>query len=495
MSEYHVCVVGAGLAGAMLALMLGQRGFKVELFEKRTDSRISEDVEAEKVKHLGFSKDPTKRSINLALSHRGQSALAAVGALDTVMANVIPMPCRAIHSFAGEITQQPYGKPGEAIYSASRSLLNRTLLDACDKLPNVSVFFETSVKRIDAAGRLTVEHQGETRTIVPDLTVGADGAYSAVRTEMMRQSRMDYSRTYITHGYKELNMPPVDKGDGHGLRFAMDVPNALHIWPRKDFMMIALPNPDLTFTCTLFLPWDTLDRLDNDPSFARPFFEANFPDTLPLIPELEKQVAEHPSGALVMTKCSPWNMGEKVVILGDAAHSVVPFYGQGANAAFEDCLCLMETLDRCNGKLGDAVRTFAREREPAGKALADLSLNNYIEMRAKTASKGFLFRKQVEGLLQTLFPSLWIPQYSMVAFTRIPYDEVIRRAERQDRIIDRTVLGLKITGFLALLLSLRYADKKGLLGENGAAGASFVSRLVRLLTGTWIRAGVLSITN
>lgn len=418
--------------------------------------------------HLGQSRDPTKRSINLAISHRGLSALASVGLDKAVLDNSIPMPCRAIHpppppsssSSPGSppalpaLDIQPYGQPGQAINSSSRSLLNTTLLDACDKLGNVSVYFRHKLVALskDGASATFAPQGGKDGVAVapspPSLTrlarvvIGADGAYSATRECMMRISRMNFERRYIAHGYKELNMPPVPAAAGAGggaVDFALPTPakgGALHIWPRSDAgMMIALPNPDKSFTLTLFAPWPLLDALDASPEDVEPFFREHFPDALPLIPELKTQFQRNPSSALVMTRCDPWNVGGRAVVLGDAAHAVVPFYGQGANAAFEDCLVFCETLDACGGDAQATVREFARIRKPAGDAIGDLSLDNYIEMRHKTASSLFLLRQRIETMIQRFFPSSWIPLYGMVSFTRIPYEEVIVRARSQDRIV------------------------------------------------------------
>lgn len=416
----------------MFALMMARRGHLVHMYEKRGDFRAQERADAARLAHLGLSADATKRSINLALSHRGQHALAAVGLLERIMAGVVPMPQRAMHSVSGGITTQPYGRADQAIFSASRSLLNRTLLEACDALPNVVTTFNCGVRSVTSDGVVTLDRgqAGDTITVRARLVVGADGAYSAVRSAMLRLSRMDFSRSYIAHGYKELNMPPVDG------TFALPVPHALHIWPRHQFMMIALPNPDFTFTCTLFLPWETLEALEAEPDGVRPFFIKHFPDALPLIPQLEAQFASNPSGALVTCVSNPWNTGDKILLIGDAAHATVPFYGQGANAAFEDCDVFAATLDAAHGDLSAAVRTFAAERKPAGDALQALSMDNYVEMRHKTASPLFLFQKQVEAVLHWAFPQWWIPLYSMVAFTSIPYHVVIQRAQAQERILN-----------------------------------------------------------
>jgi kynurenine 3-monooxygenase len=314
----------------MMALMLARRGFYVDLIEKRPDFRLAErrvDVDAA----FGQAADSLKRSINLALSCRGQEALRAVGLLETVMAGIVPMPARGVHDLAGNIALQPYGKPGQFICSASRSLLNRVLLDACDSLPNVRCFFETSLKSLNGANRMELvsERDGATRVATPRLIIGSDGAYSSVRTAMLRYSRMDFSRAYIDHAYKELTIPPV-AGD-----WAMAQPNALHIWPRHAFMMIALPNPDRSFTCTLFVPYRVIDALDADAraraapgaakpaegvSAARAFFQTHFPDALPLIPEFEAQFLNNPTSACCVRGRGAWPCARARLCRPPASH-------------------------------------------------------------------------------------------------------------------------------------------------------------------------------
>lgn len=475
--ERPVIVVGAGLVGGAIAALLGQRGYKVEIYEKRPDQRIAETAEAARLSHLGQSTDALKRSINLALSHRGRSCLKALGLEDKVLAECVRMPCRAIHDLQGTITTQPYGVGDQAIWSASRSLLNRVVMEACEKNSsgNVKAFFEYGLRSVDAEGTAVFEHgpTKSTKTVKGCLVLGCDGAYSAVRNSMLRLSRVNFSREFIPHGYKELNVPPLTNSDGSP-SFALAVPNALHIWPRHHFMMIALPNPDFSFTCTLFAPWIELDKLDGDAALVRPFFEKHFSDVLPLIPELEKQFKTNPSSALVMTHTNPWSVGGKIGLLGDAAHAIVPFYGQGANAGFEDCLVFCECLEavtaaasaeQAKGKeslLTAALSKYAALRKPEGDAIARLSLDNYVEMRHKTASPLFLLRKQFENLLHAVMPETWIPLYSMVAFTRIPYSQVIQRAERQERILDWT-FGAAAAGLAA---GLAYAAvKHGLVAK------------------------------
>ncbi len=413
---------------------------------------------------FGQSRDAAKRSINLALSFRGQSALAAAGLLDSVMAQTVEMPQRAIHTPDGALVRQQYGQPGQAIYSVGRQLINRAFLDELDKLANVQVYFESSLSRLEGDGALTVKlRDGSEHTYTPRLVVGADGAYSAVRNAMLRFSRTDFHRRFIDHGYKELAIPPSVTGD-----YALPVPNALHIWPRKKFMLIALPNPDRSFTCTLFMPFADFDRLQESPAEVRPFFEKHFPDTVPLLPALEAQFAANPTSSLVEVRVKPLAHKDRVVLVGDAAHSTVPFYGQGMNAALEDCVFFTECLDAVGGAdLAAAVRKYAEERQPAGEGLCDLSMGNYDEMKDKTASMWFRVRRRLEGLLHAVLPASvgFIPQYSMVAFTRIPYHEVIRRAERQDAILDAALAGLVLLAAAAGAGVLaRTSGGKGLSG-------------------------------
>jgi kynurenine 3-monooxygenase len=395
---------------------------------------------------FGQSTDAAKRSINLALSQRGQSALSAVGVLDAVMSSTVPMPQRAIHAKGGALIPQAYGRPGEAIFSVSRGLVNSVLLDACDRAPGVALHFGVGLGSLDESGLLTLVDKGggvpPHTPYRPRLVVGADGAFSKVREAMLRWSRASFSRTFIEHGYKELVMPATPSGD-----FPLPCPHALHIWPRTQFMLIALPNTDKSMTCTLFAPFDTFEGLDAEVASKGAgaalggFFSTHFPDALPLLPTLSQDWVTNPTSSLVEVRCKPWQYKSRVLLIGDAAHSTVPFYGQGMNAALEDCLCLGEALDASLGgrDVEGAVAAFARDRQPAGEALCDLSMGNYDEMKAKTASPWFRARMALEGVLHSFFPTWWIPQYSMVAFTRIPYHEVIARAHRQDKALNRAL--------------------------------------------------------
>lgn len=414
-------IAGAGLAGALMANYLGRAGYRVELFEKRPDLRKA-DISA-------------GRSINLALSVRGLHALKEVGVADVVMADAVAMPGRMIHGLDGTLSYQPYGSKGQAIYSVSRGGLNGHLLDALERYENVEVFFNHKCVDVDLdAPTATFEDgSGGGVTAVGDAVIGADGAFSAVRARMQRLDRFDYSQDYLKHGYKELCIPPAPGGG-----FQMEK-NALHIWPRKSFMTIALPNADGSYTVTCFWPFDGpngFDRLKTRED-VEAHFKRWFPDAIPMIPTLYDDFFENPTGSLCTVRCGPWNYHDKVVILGDAAHAVVPFYGQGMNAAFEDCAELNACLNEFSGDRGKAFDVFFERRKENADAIADLALENFIEMRDKVGDPAFLRRKKRQKLLHKLLPNWYIPPYEMVSFTRIPYAETVRRARHQDRIIRR----------------------------------------------------------
>jgi kynurenine 3-monooxygenase len=333
----------------------------------------------------------------------------------------------------GTLTFQPYGtEPDQHIWSMSRGVLNQTLVEAAEAAgANVRFGLRTTGVEPDS-GVVHLEDAvtGEPSTVQGDLVVGADGAFSAVRGTFQRMERFDYAQDYLAHGYKELSIPA--RADGS---FALE-PNALHIWPRGGFMMIALPNQEGSFTCTLFLAFE------GDPSFARlrtpddvrRFFEATFPDAVPRMPTLLEDFAENPTSSLVTVRCRPWHRG-RVVLLGDAAHAVVPFYGQGANAAFEDCVVLDACLKRHAPDWAAAFAAYQGARKRHADALADLAIGNFLEMRDKVASRAFLLRKKTEKLLHRALPFWYVPLYSMVSFSRTPYADAVAKAARQDRIV------------------------------------------------------------
>jgi len=424
-SGRDVTIVGAGLGGALMAVYLGRAGYRVQCYEARRDPRVGTGDEG--------------RSINLAISERGLHAFREVGLEDRILADAVPMRGRMMHATDGRLTFQPYGTAEHhVINSVSRTGLNIQLLDAAETLENVSLAFEH--RAVDVGldeGAVQFSTPAGPVATAADFVIGADGAFSAVRRRLQRTDRFDYSQQYLRHGYKELTIPAAPDG---GFRLE---PHALHIWPRGGFMMIALPNADGSFTCTLFWPFtgpNGLESLTDEAGVLR-FFDRHFPDAVPLMPDLTAQYLGHRNSSLVTIRCGPWFHGDRLVLLGDACHAVVPFYGQGANAAFEDCT----VLNACLAEAPDPTRAFAayyRARKEHTDALADLAIANFVEMRDRVTSPLFLWRKRWEKRLHRIFPAWYVPLYTMVSFTRIPYRDALRRARRQDRTV--SVVGLII---------------------------------------------------
>ncbi len=426
-----VVIVGGGLAGALLATYLGREDYDVEVYELRDDLRKATAAAG--------------RSINLALSHRGIEALRGVGMADEILKMAVPMRGRMIHAPDGHLSFQPYGKDAHhANHSLSRNSLNAALLDSASRSPRVKLAFRH--RCIDADLGIPAAHfidlaTDERRSATGDLLFSADGAFSAVRAPMQKQPRFDYSQTYLEYGYKELTIPPAESG---GFRLEG---NALHIWPRRSFMMIALPNLDGSFTCTLFWPFDGPVSFSGvrTPDEIAAIFHEHFADALPLMPSLAEDYARNPAGSLATVRCAPWHFEDKVMLLGDAAHAIVPFYGQGMNAAFEDVLVLSESLKRHRPDWRRAFAEVFQSRKRHTDTLADLAIGNFVEMRDKTGSKWFRWKKKGETALARLLPRWYVPLYTMVSFTRIPYAEAVRRSKAQNTI---AVAGL---GFLVLL--------------------------------------------
>jgi len=417
-------LIGSGLAGGLLAAYLGRRGYDVDLYERRADPREGNMVGG--------------RSINLALSTRGIQALEQIGIADEVLKHAIPMRGRMIHpARAGDrIIFAPYDiDPNKHINSIGRAALNTTVIEAAQRYPNVRVHFNHKCIGVDIDS--ATAHLFDTSTNQPlsasaDSIIGVDGAFSAVRQSMQLEiDNFQYDESYLAHGYKELTIPPGPNGS-----WQMEK-NALHIWPRKSFMMIALPNPDGSFTCTLFWEFEgprsfATTKTDDD---IRRFFEEEFPDAVPLMPNLLDDFRNNPTGSLVTIRCAPWFYKDRVALVGDAAHAVVPFYGQGMNAAFEDCVVLDECLEKFPHDRHRAFAEYFERRKVNADALADLALENFIEMRDKTASRAFRAKKKLDHFLEAALPGIYLPLYTMVTFTRIPYSEAARRARLQDRII------------------------------------------------------------
>src|SRR5262249_5009620 len=356
-----------------------------------------------------------------------------VGLADEVLKTAIPMRGRMIHSPTGRLSFQPYGKDdSESINSVSRGGLNLLLIQAAAKYDSVRLFFWQRFTGIDLDSgtvRLLNESTQNTTEVASNIVIGADGAYSAVRAQMQKQERFDYRQDYLTHGYKELTMPA-----GPGSSFAMEK-NALHIWPRGSFMMIALPNFEGSFTCTLFWPYEgpnSFAALKTEADILR-FFREQFPDAVELMPSLGEDFLKNPVGSMVTIRCQPWHVGDRVVLIGDACHAVVPFLGQGMNAAFEDCTVLNQCLAESAPDWEKAFHTYEARRKENTDTLADLCVENFIEMRDRVSSPLFRLKKRIANFLHKLLPASYLPLYTMVTFTRIPYAEALRRSRQQSR--------------------------------------------------------------
>ena len=410
-----VGIAGAGLAGPLLAVYLSRRGHDVTLYERRPDPRRV---------------DAAGRSINLALSARGIDALERVGLAESVMGHGLAMRGRMVHDRSGQLAYQAYSADGsKAINSISRHGLNGLLLDAAAKEPGVMLHFEERALAVNAeSGKLALEGPAGRHTVTHEVVIGADGAYSALREAVVRSERADYRQEHLPWGYKELTIAPDSSGG-----FALD-PGALHIWPRGDSMMIALPNPDHSFTATLFWPFDGdagFAGLDT-PEAIRARFDRDYPDATAHFEDLAGEFAQNPVGSLVTVRVWPWVRG-RLGLLGDAAHAIVPFFGQGMNCAFEDVV----ELDRCLGETGDdwpaALAQYAERRKPNADAIAELALDNFVEMRDKVASPVFRLGKRVEHAVERWAPDHFESLYELVSFTTVPYAEARRRAAAQRR--------------------------------------------------------------
>ena len=444
-------LIGSGLAGGLLAAYLGRRGYEVDLYERRSDPREGNIVGG--------------RSINLAISTRGIHALEQIGMAEEALQHAIPMRGRMIHHKAGELHFSPYDvDPKKCINSLGRASLNTTVIEAAQRYPNVRVYFNHKCTGVDIHSA-TVHLVRETAARAPQLrggdasiaeitargnaVIGVDGAFSAVRKSMQnRIAGFQYDESYLAHGYKELTIPPGPDGS-----WPMEK-NALHIWPRKSFMMIALPNPDGSFTCTLFWEFEgprsfATVKTDDD---VRRFFKEEFSDAVPLMPNLLDDFLNNPTGSLVTVRCSPWFYRDKICLVGDAAHAVVPFYGQGMNAAFEDCVVLDECLEKFPENRERAFTEYFRRRKENADALADLAIGNFIEMRDKTASKTFRAKKKLDHALEAALPGIYLPLYTMVTFTRMPYAAAARRARLQDGVVYGALAAITLLALGLLIL-------------------------------------------
>ncbi|MBL0052713.1 MAG: FAD-dependent monooxygenase [Bacteroidetes bacterium] len=416
-------LLGAGLIGSLAAVYLTKQGYTVTIYERRPDMR-KETISA-------------GRSINLALSDRGWRGLAGAGVDTLIRDNAIPMYSRHIHNLDGSEINQAYGKENQAIYSISRRDINCLLMDAAEQ-NGAKIFFNHRVTNYDINNNIiSIEDATNKKTfqISPGLTIGSDGAFSSSRLGIQFTDRCNYSQTYLEHGYKEL---VIEAGPDNSFLIEK---NALHIWPRGGYMLIALPNPEGSFTCTLFFPFE------GNPSFSMlkteadvlQFFEQQFPDALKLMPNLAHDFFANPTGSLVTVRCKPWSFNNKLLLIGDAAHAIVPFYGQGMNCGFEDCFTLNEMITKHAHNWSAIIHEFEALRKPAADGIAELALMNFIEMRDLVGSAKFLLRKKIEGAFYTKYPEKWQPLYTMVTFSHLPYHEALAMGKFQDTIMDKVM--------------------------------------------------------
>uniref|UniRef100_UPI00404B1C9F FAD-dependent oxidoreductase n=1 Tax=Flavobacterium sp. TaxID=239 RepID=UPI00404B1C9F len=413
-----IAVVGAGLVGSLLAIYLKKAGHIVHVFDRSPDIR--------KIQFSG-------RSINLAMSNRGWKALEEIGIANEIKKIAVPMEKRAIHMMDQSLNYQKYGKDGEAIYSLSRGVLNRKMIDIAEEV-GVEFFFEHKVWDVslsEAILHIGEEERGEWTEYKYDMVFGSDGAFSRVRHRMQRQSMFDYSQEFLEVGYKELNIPPNADGS-HKLD-----KNSLHIWPRGNFMLIALPNLDGSFTCTLFMPFkgeNSFEELDTEVKLVA-FFNKYFPSTSDVIPDLVVDFFKNPKSYLVTMKCFPWTHNDKVALIGDACHAIVPFYGHGMNAGFEDITILHEMMEKYGDDWQTIFTEYENSRKPNADAIAELSYRNFKEMSSKTADAKFHLQKQIEKWFSEKHPDKWIPLYSRVTFSHQPYVEALAIGDKQNEIM------------------------------------------------------------
>ena len=409
-----VAIVGAGLSGCLLAALLAARGLSVDVYERRPDPRITGEERG--------------RSINLAISARGLDALSRIGLADQALATALPMRGRTLHPRSGELGYQSYSADGtRAINSISRSGLNAALLDCAEQAPGVRLHFEHRFSGVDAvSGRLTLATPAGQVDAEADLVVGSDGAYSAVRRAIQFSDGFDFSQDYLPVGYKELTIP------ARNGNFALD-PQSLHIWPRGGSMMIALPNTDRSFTCTLFWPkvGEGSFAALQTPQQITDYFDREYPDAVPLMPTLVDDFQYNPVGSLVTVRCRPWVKG-RVALLGDAAHAIVPFFGQGANCSFEDCVELDAALAESGLRREPALQRYQARRKPNTDAIAALALENFVEMSDKVNSKVFQWQTRTRHLLERALSGRYVSRYELVSFTTTPYADIEPRIRRQD---------------------------------------------------------------
>ena len=414
-------MIGAGLTGPLLATYLAQQGYSVEIFERRPDMR-KESISA-------------GRSINLALSARGNHALKEVGLYDKIKPNTIPMKGRMIHDLNGNTHLQPYGqKENEVIFSVSRAQLNMDLMTLAEETGKVTIRFNHQLLSADLEqNKLLFQLSNSLEEIeLPfNRVIGCDGSASILRKSIVEKANIQYVKKPLGHGYKELTIPPLESG-----KFRIE-PNALHIWPRGNHMLIALPNNDCSFTCTLFFPMTgtkSFETVKTEKDILD-LFQSQFHDAIKLIPNLVEDFQKNSTGDLASVYCKPWHLGDKALLIGDAAHAVVPFFGQGMNASFQDCSTLAKLMGQNKNDWKTIFNTFSSVQVENGHAIADMAIENYLEMRDHVNDTEYKKRRNVELKLERMFPGQFIPRYSMVSFHQIPYAEVYQRGGKQFKII------------------------------------------------------------
>lgn len=416
----RIAIVGSGLVGTLLAIYLKKQGHTVHVYDRSADIRTVE-----------FS----GRSINLVMSDRGWKALADIGLDDAIKRIGIPVDKRAIHLKEGSLTYQKYGKEGEAIYSLSRGVLNRKMIDLAEAA-GVEFFFEYRIWDVTLATatlHIGPSENGPWTDLKYDKVFGADGAFSRIRHRMQRQSMFDYSQEFMKIGYKELHIPANPDGS-HKID-----KNSLHIWPRGNFMLMALANLDGSFTCTLFMPFEGENSFEqlNDETTLVNFFAEYFPDTAAVIPDLVSDFFKNPTSYLAIMKCYPWTFEDKVALIGDSAHAIVPFYGHGMNAGFEDITVLNQMIERYGNDWNAVFRAYEKSRKPNADAIAELSRRNFIEMSTKTADTQFHLQKKIEKWFSEKHPDKWMPLYSRVTFSLQPYSEALAIGDFQNAIMEQ----------------------------------------------------------
>lgn len=415
----NVTILGAGLVGSLLSIILRKRGYEVAIYERRPDMRKA---------NMSAGK-----SINLAMSARGWKALELAGLKEEMEALAIPMTGRFLHQPDGQTAFQPYSKNNEAIFSVSRGDLNKKLMTLAEQ-EGVKIYFDHKCTRVDVPTN-TVHFElaeGTQKEINADLLFGADGAFSALRDSYIKVPRVNADQMYLEYGYKELCILPGKDGE-----FLMEK-NALHIWPRGKYMMIALPNTDGTFTCTMFMPFEgdavAFDKLQTKEDVTK-LFDTQFADAKALMPGLLDDFFTNPTSALITTHINRWHYTDKSALIGDAAHAIVPFYGQGMNAGFEDCTVLAGLMDAYGEDWATIMPMYEAKRRPNGDAVAQLALLNFTEMRDKVADPKFLERKKIEKELGKRYPEQFTSVYEMVSFSHIPYNTAIQCIQAQDQLL------------------------------------------------------------